>query len=69
MFYLAVIPKLALFLIVFFVTILIISSVVLLRVVFREEAHRKQMDQDAWAAKIKASKESQVPDDQSSLTT
>tara|TARA_B110000438_G_scaffold197910_1_gene189403 strand:- start:6 stop:215 length:210 start_codon:yes stop_codon:yes gene_type:complete len=69
MFYLAVIPKLALFMIVFFVTILIISSVVLLRVVFREEAHRKQMDQDAWAAKIKASKESQVPDDQSSLTT
>jgi hypothetical protein len=69
MFYLAVIPKLALFLIVFFVTILIISSVVLLRVVFREEAHRKQMDQDAWAAKIKASKESQVPEDQSSLTT
>jgi len=69
MFYLAVIPKLALFLIVFFVTILIISSVVLLRVVFREEAHRKQMDQDAWAAKIKASQESQVPDDQSSLTT
>ena len=69
MFYLAVIPKLALFMIVFFVTILIISSVVLLRVVFREEAHRKQMDQDAWAVKIKASKESQVPDDQSSLTT
>lgn len=69
MFYLAAIPKLALFMIVFFVTILIISSVVLLRVVFREEAHRKQMDQDAWAAKIKASKESQVPDDQSSLTT
>ena len=69
MFYLAVIPKLALFLIVFFVTILIISSVVLLRVVFREEAHRKQMDQDSWAAKIKASKESQVPEDQSSLTT
>jgi len=69
MFYLAVIPKLALFLIVFFVTILIISSVVLLRVVFREEAHRKQMDQDAWSRKIKASKESQIPDDQSSLTT
>jgi hypothetical protein len=69
MFYLAAIPKLALFMIVFFVTILIISSVVLLRVVFREEAHRKQMDQDAWAAKIKASQESQVPDDQSSLTT
>ena len=69
MFYLAAIPKLALFMIVFFVTILIISSVVLLRVVFREEAHRKQMDQDAWVAKIKASKESQVPDDQSSLTT
>ena len=69
MFYLAVIPKLALFMIVFFVTILIISSVVLLRVVLREEAHRKQMDQDAWAAKIKASQESQVPDDQSSLTT
>ena len=69
MFYLAVIPKLALFMIVFFVTILIISSVVLLRVVFREEAHRKQMDQDAWAAKIKALKESHVPDDQSSLTT
>ena len=69
MFYLAVIPKLALFLIVFFVTILIISSVVLLRVVFREEAHRKQMDQDAWAAKVKASKDSSVPDDKSSLTT
>ena len=69
MFYLAAIPKLALFMIVFFVTILIISSVVVLRVVFREEAHRKQMDQDVWAAKIKASKESQVPDDQSSLTT
>ena len=69
MFYLAVIPKLALFMIVFFVTILIISSVVLLRVVFREEAHRKQMDQDAWAAKIKASKDSQVQDDKSSVTT
>jgi hypothetical protein len=69
MFYLAVIPKLALFMIVFFVTMLIMSTVVLLRVVFREEAHRKQVDQDAWKAKIKASKESQVPDDQSSLTT
>ena len=69
MFYLAVIPKLALFLIIFFVTILIISSVVLLRVVFREEAHRKQMDQDAWAAKINSSKDSQVQDDKSSVTT
>ena len=69
MFFLAVIPKLALFMIVFFVTILIMSTVVLLRVVFREEALRKQMDQDAWEAKIKASKESHVPDDQSSLTT
>ena len=69
MFFLAAIPKLALFMIVFFVTILILCTVVLLRVVYREEALRKKMDQDSWEAKIKATQDSQVPDDESALSS
>ncbi|MBT3470820.1 MAG: hypothetical protein HOK49_10820 [Opitutae bacterium] len=69
MFFLAAIPKLALFMIVFFVTILILCTVVLLRVVYREEALRKKMDQDSWEAKIKSTQDSQVPDDESALSS
>jgi hypothetical protein len=69
MFFLAAIPKLALFMIVFFVTILILCTVVLLRVVYIEEALRKKMDQDSWEAKIKSTQDSQVPDDESALSS
>ncbi|MBT4223282.1 MAG: hypothetical protein HOD72_02335 [Opitutae bacterium] len=55
--------------IVFFVTILILCTVVLLRVVYREEALRKKMDQDSWEAKIKSTQDSQVPDDESALSS
>ncbi len=50
---LAAIPKLAIFLIVFFVTLLIVGSVVMLRVVLWEEKRRKQMDREAWEARKK----------------
>ena len=51
---LAAIPKLAVFLIVFFVTLLILGSVVLLRVVLWEESRRKKLDREAWEARNKS---------------
>ena len=42
---------------------------VLLRVVYIEEALRKKMDQDSWEAKIKSTQDSQVPDDESALSS
>lgn len=53
MFILAAIPKLAVFLIVFFVTVLIVSATILLRVVFWEESRRSKLDREAWKAKQK----------------
>ena len=50
---LAAIPKLAIFLIVFFVTLLILGSFVLLRVVHWEERRRKKMDREAWNTRKK----------------
>ena len=48
---LAAIPKLALFLMVFFVTILIVGGVVIIRVVRWEEQRRKSFDREEVAAR------------------
>ncbi|SVD05106.1 uncharacterized protein METZ01_LOCUS357960 [marine metagenome] len=48
---LAAIPKLAVFLMVFFVTILIVGGVVIIRVVHWEEQRRRSLEREEWEAR------------------